>query len=78
VVRALRAGCFGFDVEQLASSLGVKSDEIFEANRTGELIPGVPEDVAPIHGLAAKRYPFRYRDREGALTIEFDDRGGTA
>jgi hypothetical protein len=63
--------CFGINSIQLASALGIDSEQVFEHNRAGTLFLESAFDVAPSHGSAhAKRYVFRIGDKSVGMTIE--------
>jgi hypothetical protein len=73
------ARCIGFDVAQLAAELGVDSATVLAANHDHTLIYLGTASVPPTHGgTTATAHGFRIGDRKGFLTVERNDREGTA
>jgi len=71
--------CFGLNSMQLAFSLRVGSEEIFEHNRNETLFLVRTDDVPPTHGAThAKRYIFQIGDVQAGMTIEAGAPGGNA
>jgi hypothetical protein len=71
--------CIGFDAAQVAAALGIETSTLLHANKTGALTFLGVADVPPTYGgTSAIAYGFQLGERRGSLTIEMDDRQGTA
>src|SRR5882724_7254244 len=63
--------CAGINSKQLASVLGLSSEEIFEHNKANTLFLVRADDMPAARGSTrAKRYIFQIGERQGGITIE--------